>query len=648
MSDSAPDWGRLKSALRRRRRIALVSLVLVLVLGAVWWFVSPRTYHFVFTVELLQETSAGTPAGETDRLREVLSMPRGDREKEFGALFRRHDVLREALRSSGRIDAATHPDESERCVEGLRRGITVEHREKSPLFRVRLDADSVDTSRVLADALLHALEKAEKTSRINRLREMLDLLRARREIARERVEEKGLVVQRLQEAENVEQEVRDLWASIERNRHRLEKEIEGRRVRRRDLLVHFTEQWHEIRVIDDELGFLASLESDDQEPTAPERVPDDLKEWGRAFRVDRERFNSRLAAFDRVVLTGWDAAGGRYQMLSAVRSDLHREVEYLKSLRKDISRCKNLIAGLARGYRVIEGPVASHNPSNPNAAKIIVTVVLLALALAGLAVYTSETMDATAKDAQEVQEFAQLETLSLIPHMNGMLPRVEGMPLAFDPRGEALPHAEAFRTLKSNILFSVPKASCPVILVTSSDREEGKSTVTLNLALALAEDRRTLLLSCNLRRPTIHAPLGVPEERGVAEILEGALPWEEAVCRTRYPMLFFIPHGRARSNSSVLLARPAFTRLLEEAREKYDAIVIDSPPATLLIDAAVMASRADATVLVYSLGETPKDHLRRAIQVLGKADAKVIGIAANTRLPAMQARDSEYYYEGAR
>ncbi|MHC4608342.1 MAG: CpsD/CapB family tyrosine-protein kinase, partial [Planctomycetota bacterium] len=251
--------------------------------------------------------------------------------------------------------------------------------------------------------------------------------------------------------------------------------------------------------------------------------------------------------------------------------------------------------------------------------------------------------DPTANSLQEVQQASQLEALGLIPHLDGMLPSVEGFPLAYNTRGEALPPAEAFRTLKTNILFSIPKVRCPVILVTSSDREEGKSTTVINLALAFAEDRRTLVLSCNMRRPTLHRVVGVSEQRGMHEILDKDLPWEQAVRRTRYPNLYFVPHGRIAHNSSVLLGRTGFARLIEEAREAYEVVLIDSPPATILIDAAVIATKADATLLVYALGETHKDQLKRAAEVTRKVDANLVGVAVNTKSASLE--PSRRYYD---
>ena len=252
--------------------------------------------------------------------------------------------------------------------------------------------------------------------------------------------------------------------------------------------------------------------------------------------------------------------------------------------------------------------------------------------------------DTAANSVHEVRQVARADALAVLPHMNGIGPRVEGMPLAFGARGEPLPYAEPFRALKSNILFAVPRIACPVILVTSSYREEGKSTTTANLALAFAEDRRTLVLSCNMRRPTLHKVFGVSEQRGMVDVLEGKIRWQDAVRPTRYRQLSFIPHGRIAQNSSVLLARPAFEQLLKEARENYDVVLIDSPPATMLVDAVIMASKADASIVVYSLGETEKELLRHTMEILRKVEANVLGVAVNVKLSTAADQRRHYYY----
>ncbi|NWF79781.1 MAG: CpsD/CapB family tyrosine-protein kinase [Chloroflexi bacterium] len=190
--------------------------------------------------------------------------------------------------------------------------------------------------------------------------------------------------------------------------------------------------------------------------------------------------------------------------------------------------------------------------------------------------------------------------------------------------------AEAYRTLRTNILFSSLDRPLHTLLVTSTAPNEGKSTTLANLAVTMAQaEQRVLVVDCDLRRPSLHSIFGLPNERGLTSALleqgEGPLPIQE----TSVPGLQLLPSGPLPPRPADLLGSRRMGVLIERLRTAADIVLFDTPPVVAVTDAAVLAPRVDGVLLVLQAGHTRRDRARQARQVLEKVKANIVGVVLN-------------------
>lgn len=192
------------------------------------------------------------------------------------------------------------------------------------------------------------------------------------------------------------------------------------------------------------------------------------------------------------------------------------------------------------------------------------------------------------------------------------------------------PVAEAFRTLRTNIQLSSIDRPVRSLLVTSASPDEGKSTTLANLAVAFAQGgTRTLLIDCDLRRPSLHTLFGLPSERGLTSMLLGEDRGPSPIVPTPVEGLSLLPCGPLPPNPSEILGSKRFQTLVEGLQAEADLLLFDSPPALAVSDAAVLSRQVDAVLLVASAGKTKRDHAARARQALERGGARILGVVLN-------------------
>ncbi len=199
--------------------------------------------------------------------------------------------------------------------------------------------------------------------------------------------------------------------------------------------------------------------------------------------------------------------------------------------------------------------------------------------------------------------------------------------------------AEAFRTLRTNISFSHCSAN-KMILVTSPAPDDGKSTVSTNLAVVMAQaDSRVLLIDCDLRKPVLHQYFELDSRQGLTNLLVRDLAIEDVVRTTRVEGLHVITSGPIPPNPSELLGSAKMDELLGQVTGQYDMVLLDAPPVMAVTDAALLAPRADSVLLVLKAGSTRIELAQEARNTLQNAGAKNIGVVLNT----VKLQDGGYY-----
>ncbi|AHY47011.1 capsular exopolysaccharide family [Rubrobacter radiotolerans] len=210
-----------------------------------------------------------------------------------------------------------------------------------------------------------------------------------------------------------------------------------------------------------------------------------------------------------------------------------------------------------------------------------------------------------------------------------------------DPGGQA---AEAYRTLRTSLLYSVVDEPPHVVAVTSPGQQEGKSTTCANLAVTLAQaEKSVLLLDCDLRKPVVHSIFELRNTRGVVDALVGSENVEE-LWQTPLDNLSVLTSGPVPPNPAELLGSERFGALLGDLARRFEYVLIDVPPVQVVSDAAIVAAQADGVILVFDAQSTRKLSVRRSIRTIESVGAKVLGTVMNNARPARNGTYGGYTY----
>lgn len=201
----------------------------------------------------------------------------------------------------------------------------------------------------------------------------------------------------------------------------------------------------------------------------------------------------------------------------------------------------------------------------------------------------------------------------------------------------------AVKTLAANISFASIDNPIKSIVLTSSVPNEGKSTVSVNLAQALASSGKTVLLvECDMRRRSLANIIGLHASNGLFSVLSGRASLDEAVLATSQRGLYFLDAEPHIPNPADILISKRFARLVGDMESSYDYVIFDTPPVGTFVDAAILSSLADATALVVRENYTKREDIVNAYDQLQKAKgSNVIGVVMN----CCETESSEYYYE---
>ena len=186
--------------------------------------------------------------------------------------------------------------------------------------------------------------------------------------------------------------------------------------------------------------------------------------------------------------------------------------------------------------------------------------------------------------------------------------------------------AEAYRTLRTNILFSSLDKPIHTLLLTSAEQTLDKSLTAANLAVTMAQaEQRVLLVDCDLRQPTLHTIFGLSNEQGLTSaILDQEAPL--AIQPTEVPGLSLLPSGPLPPRPADLLGSRRMEGLLNRLRQIADIVIFDTPPVQPFTDALVLATRVDGVLLVIQAGRSRRDRVREARQKLEKVKANLLGV----------------------
>lgn len=299
---------------------------------------------------------------------------------------------------------------------------------------------------------------------------------------------------------------------------------------------------------------------------------------------------------------------------------------------------------LLRGMRInnarlIDSALIPGAPESPNRPRSIRFGLLLGIIVGlGLAFFL-EYFDDTVKDPEDLERYIPLPFLGVVPVLKSSNSDEHALDLLslLDP-GTA--QAEAYRAVRTSLLFSSPDNPPRAFVITSAGPQEGKSLTAVNLAITMAlNGNRVLLVDADLRKPRLHNVFGFPNTVGLSSLIGGEVEVGNIQHATTVPALKVITSGPIPPNPSELLGSERMHKLLESLREQYDQIVLDCTPLIGVSDAAVLSSRVDGVIMVVKAGATSRRIVRRCVKRLEDVQARIIGVVLNQ----LDTKKSIYY-----
>jgi len=268
-------------------------------------------------------------------------------------------------------------------------------------------------------------------------------------------------------------------------------------------------------------------------------------------------------------------------------------------------------------------------PSEPQQVRIMAMALILGLLLGGGVAVTRDWLDQTLRSTDEISALLRVPVLGAVPAMSRRQRMPErGRKVLLQPNSR---EAEAFRTIRTAVLFSASTEGARTLLITSPAAGDGKSTLVSNLAIAMARaGQKTLVLDADFRKPTQHVIFGLDaHKRCLSDVFAGTMTLAAAVQPTDIEGLHVLTCGYRISNPAEVLHSREFAHLLTCLPEVYDRIVIDAPPVTVVTDAQILGALCDATVLVLKADKCMRRVAQHAIESLQSVGAHLLGVVVN-------------------
>jgi succinoglycan biosynthesis transport protein ExoP len=314
-------------------------------------------------------------------------------------------------------------------------------------------------------------------------------------------------------------------------------------------------------------------------------------------------------------------------------------------------------AGVVAGMRssdlnILDPAIPPVRSAQPRIALALLISLASGLLLSVLLLLLVDAFDSSVRDPQRLEELTGLPVLALIPPVESSLPAAAVRSLqrsshhgnwqyqttARAPRSAV---AEAFRVLRTSLLAAMRRYPMQILAVTSTGEAEGKSFITFNLAAALAQSGKTVLvLDADLRKSALTTSLGLRDANGLDEAIFDT-NWRQYVkSYEEVPGLFILPTGHLMHHPADLLSSSAMASFLQTLRSKFDLVIIDTPSILAVTDTVALASVVDAVMVVAKCGKTEQHSLSRTLSVLSRGGAKVLGIIIN----GISFDSADFYY----
>ena len=350
------------------------------------------------------------------------------------------------------------------------------------------------------------------------------------------------------------------------------------------------------------------------------------------YEVARQKYDALDEELNRIKTSDIASESENYLPFDRAERNANVQRDILTALRARITQTGIEVEVPRTTVEIVEEAEAPDRPSSPLVVlNIFLSVVLGLLAGTGLAFFV-EYLDVSIKTVDEVEKYLGLPVLAVIPQQSRPLTEA----------GQSSGQGEAYRALRTSLALLAREGKQKIFTVISGGVGEGKSTTLFNLAYVCAEQgSKVLIVDSDLRRPVQHKMVGLANRTGMVNVLTDELKIDDVVQETGVPNLWMMTSGRLRRGSLGIMNNSRLRTMLDALKERYDYVLLDSPPILGVTDAAILASEADGVLLVVQYRKYPKIISLRAKRMIENAGGHLMGAVLNN-INIM--RDDYYYY----
>jgi len=375
--------------------------------------------------------------------------------------------------------------------------------------------------------------------------------------------------------------------------------------------------------------------------------------------IDRKRqqIKDLVAATRRAMAVDTDMARSRVELLekevellkNTTRQHVSSHVEPYREAMRDVTEQQSLLDALSvrlkqvtADKQLLESPVRIITraspplyPSKPNKNLNLALSVIAGLFVGVVVAFLIEYLDTSVKTMADAESLLGLPVLTVIPNKGG--------PMPLNQEAARLPHAEGYRILRAKLDLKVQNGIGPSLSMLSGGPGEGKSTTIYNLAIVCAQaGQSVILVDCDLRRPTLHELVNLPNDRGLSNYLQGQGDAVEYIQQTAIPKLHLLASGDLPMSEIGVLAGDKIRMMLEDLKQRYDLVLVDSPPVLGISDGSIIAREVDYVILVIQHRRYPREISLRAKRAIEEVHGNCVGMVLNC--VSVKSDDSYYYY----
>ncbi len=324
----------------------------------------------------------------------------------------------------------------------------------------------------------------------------------------------------------------------------------------------------------------------------------------------------------------WSDRYAEHQILARETENARRVYDLLFHRHMETALAKDIESG---NVRVVDVAESTPDPWFPPKKTVIFLSLLFGLLSGTAAAFFSERVDDTIADPEQVDRELDLPLLGVLPRINQKAEAEFDHPEIIVHNRPQSPSGEACKRIRTSIDFSTAKGPPQVVLVTSPGQKEGKTLTSANIAAAMAQTgKKVLIVDCDLRKPRLHDLFGQDNDRGVSNILDGSLQGGNGLIkRPGLGELDVLPAGPVPPNPSELLGSKKMAALIRSLRKNYHVVILDTPPVNAVTDTQLLAGLADGVVMVLGANATRRGDAEEAAKAVSRAGGNLLGAVLN-------------------